>query len=473
MNEVRIQSIKEYIDFIEKFKGDYYFRGQADAGWTVEPNIFRDSNKLKNECADIDENYADNYIDIIKKILKIQHYGNGTRLCDVTVNPMVALYFAIEDESKDDKPCSIFIFDKSSDISLDSLEMKILLILTIEEISSLDKLQCKVADKLGIECDKKQLERIIANNYIINYDIDLSYSNKRALLQGGTGLYFGFGIKDNSILRKGNLNVNSLCMKITIPYNKKSEIRSYLKKYGISKAVMYDSVNSLSEKISYTVKEESVSPIFHKVILNVMVSDVIFVKSDIYDIVLEVFQESKKRYGGNAKIFIFVYYDEEDVRASNWIARPVPINDFRDFELNFNDNYHAKRMTFFNEEISIHKIQNITEPIVKKSKQELSDIIKAHDNYFAGKISRDEYKHLLDQVIKTLHKSIYYDLQDISHGGSTFDAYYENSNNFCMDVIGIAEDQIIYINRNERDVIIEWNYNMKKKLCDKDRKSVV
>jgi len=39
MNEVTISSIQEYTYFIEQYKGDYYFRGQADSSWVVEPNI--------------------------------------------------------------------------------------------------------------------------------------------------------------------------------------------------------------------------------------------------------------------------------------------------------------------------------------------------------------------------------------------------------------------------------------------------
>ena len=208
MKKIIISSIQEYIKFIEKYKGNYYFRGQADAEWEIQPNIFRDYNKLKIESEEIGEHFENNSLDIIKKILKIQHYGNGTRLCDVTINPMVALYFAIEDETKDDKPCGIFIFDKSSDISIDSLEMNILLIMTVKKIRTLDELQFEVKDKLGVECERKQLEQIITNNYIINYNINLSYSNNRALLQGGTGLYFGFGMNGSSILRKGILNID-------------------------------------------------------------------------------------------------------------------------------------------------------------------------------------------------------------------------------------------------------------------------
>lgn len=475
MEEVIINSIQEYIKFIEQYKGDYYFRGQADADWVVEPNIFRDLNKLKNECTDINEQYSNNCLVIIKKILKIQHYGNGTRLCDITINPMVALYFAIEDESKDDKPCAIFIFNKSINISLDSIEMKVLLLLTIKELSSLDELQNEVALKLGIRCDKSHLERIISNNYIINYDINLSYSNQRALLQGGTGIYFGFDVKGDCILRKGDLEMKSLCTKITIPSSKKVEIRRYLRQYGISKAVLYDNVSGSDRKLGHTITEKSIArkSDFNKVILDVIVSDIVYVETDIYEIISAVFQKSKKQYGSNARIFMYVYYDKEDTRCGNWIARPTPINDFTGFELNFNNEYHAKRMTYFNQEISINTIYSATEPIVEKCEQGLKAITEVHDNYFTGNLTRDEYRNILANIKKSLFNPVYYDLQDISHGSGIYDEYYQSSKSFCEDVIGIADDQLIYIDSNSNDASIEYNYNMKKEKCDKSFKKYI
>ncbi|MFW2490215.1 FRG domain-containing protein [Clostridium chromiireducens] len=475
MKEFIISSIQEYMEFIEKYKGNYYFRGQADAKWEIQPNIFRDHNKLKTECEELGEDFENNSLDIIKKILKIQHYGNGTRLCDVTINPMVALYFAIEDETKDDKSCGIFIFDKSSDISIDSLEMNILLILTVKKISTLDELQLEINHKLGVECEKELLKQIITKNRIIKYDINLSYSNNRALLQGGTGLYFGFGTEGESILRKGILNIDSLCMKIIIPSNKKIEIRNYLKKYGISKAVLYDNVNSSCGKLKYSIIERHVQskPNFNKVILDVRVSDVVFVESEIYKIVSAVFRKTKGKYGSNARIFIYVYYDEEDIRASNWIARPSPINDFKEFQVNFNDNYHAKRMLYFNEEISINKMFSAIQPIVEKCNQKLIEIAEAHNNYLSVKISRSEYKILLQQVIKSLNELVYFDLQDISHGSGKFHPYYKSSNSFCINIIRIAEEQVNLINRDENDELLEWIYVINRELCDNSQKKFI
>lgn len=264
-------------------------------------------------------------------------------------------------------------------------------------------------------------------------------------------------------------------MKIIIPSNKKIEIRNYLKKYGISKDVLYDNADSSCGQLKYSITERSVQskPNFNKIILYVRVSDVVFAEAEIYKIVSEVFKNTKRKYGSNARIFIYVYYDEEDIRASNWIARPSPINDFKEFQINFNENYHAKRMIYFNEEISINKIFSSTQPIVEKCNQKLIEITEAYNNYFLEKIARSKYKILLEQVIKSLYKLIYFELQDVSHGSAKFDSYYESSNSFCISVIRIAEEQVDFINRNEKDELLKYNYVKNKELCDNSQKKFI
>ena len=96
---------------------------------------------------------------------------------------------------------------------------------------------------------------------------------------------------------------------------------------------MYDNADSSCGKLKYSIIERHVQskPNFNKIIFDVRVSDVVFVEAEIYKIVSEVFENIKRNYGINARTFIYVYYDEEDIRASNWIAQSSPINDFKKY----------------------------------------------------------------------------------------------------------------------------------------------
>ena len=83
------------------------YRGHGDRKYKCQPGIFRESNK------NLDEQYQYNKIiqdypeefskhAHLSNLVKMQHYGVETRLLDFTINPLVALYFAVEAQPKKD-----------------------------------------------------------------------------------------------------------------------------------------------------------------------------------------------------------------------------------------------------------------------------------------------------------------------------------------------------------------------------------
>ena len=460
MNNIIINEVSDYVKVIDQFKGNYYFRGQANAEWKVEPNIFRNTDKLNEECNTIGKVEGET-LDYMRRILQVQHYGSGTRLCDVTINPLVALYFAVEDNLYDDKDGVVYIFDKSMDIDLNSLELKVMMILAIENITSLVGLQKAIKNKYGLILEKENLQDIISKNYIINYDINLSFSNKRALLQGGTGIFFGFKVDKDIIQRRGDIKVGSLCKKIIIPFSLKKEIRRYLKDYGICREVLYDEEKRIYKELKLKISdiEDISTKTIKKFNVFVKVSDILFSERDISNVTLKVSNLIREKYGENIKIYMYIYYDKEDRNRANWIARPYPNNCKNSYDLNYNNNYHKKRMMYINEQVSKRRIYELTEPIIDKCKKELINIVYAHDEYVNGKINRIKYKEVLEKIESNLKEDVLGTLQDIGFADIEIEPYCEASNYFCVSIYNIVYNQIFYIENNENKYTLEYFYS--------------
>lgn len=111
-SNTKITSVSSYIkaifDLRKSRKDDYsissywFFRGQKNSSWGICPNIFR-GDILEYEFESIQTALRQRPYDFrdcrsdFEILTKLQHYGLETRLLDVTLNPLVALYFATED----------------------------------------------------------------------------------------------------------------------------------------------------------------------------------------------------------------------------------------------------------------------------------------------------------------------------------------------------------------------------------------
>ncbi len=250
MKEEFLKNINDIVKENEKNQDNkkIFFRGQANKEWEIMPNIFRNNligleHKLIEEAEALKANEISKCSNKFEILTVLQHYELGTRLLDITTNPLVALYFACCDEEEKD---GVVYYATEYPTSYNSFEIKVLTRLVEFDASS------KVDITNFIKCLKD--DKIISNNFnndkIIdilkeNYFVTSNITNSRLQRQSGAflipGLVNVYKEKEKYFICKAKSSLRNVFNQKMFIINKKSkfELLKTLDMFNINEATLF------------------------------------------------------------------------------------------------------------------------------------------------------------------------------------------------------------------------------------------
>lgn len=244
-----IISVSDFEKKLYRYRQCYneiYYRGEVKEFPKREPGILRDKGYWKNE-GNIYKDMMDMYTDQMHKargyigqLALLQHYSVPTRLLDITVNPLIALYFACEKQgTADDEDGYVFMYIRGGK-KTDSPEVYALsLHACIPDLSDKEIAQ-KVEQEYKEVYTEEQIHNFIRTPIFLKESADLRVGNKRIEAQAGS---FFICADDD---RGGLITLDSVppvCI-FRVPAVYKDAIRLELDKKDINVRTVYPELSS-------------------------------------------------------------------------------------------------------------------------------------------------------------------------------------------------------------------------------------
>lgn len=284
MITTRIESFAEYISAIEHLDHDInathslttltMYRGQTDENWKLLPSFFREL-PIESEnllFTELKHNYPEAITDDrFNSLVKLQHFGLPTRLMDMTINPLVALYFACKESGTAyDKNGAVFAFQNQEVLWPSNPKISLImdyifdwhpLAFDLEGFLNYFRQRHSGEFYSELPLNGEEVKDILTKPV---YGVMPDYTNERVAAQEGAFLLFGMkGLGENNIdplgIKKEFLPINDLLeeipteniVKLIIPGKMKRSLLETLDLLGISERTLFP---DLEHQIRYTVE---------------------------------------------------------------------------------------------------------------------------------------------------------------------------------------------------------------------------
>lgn len=229
-----------------------FYRGQANKSWSLKPSLFRENVLLENELLlnasktiwkEIHDTSS-----FLEKLVIMQHHGLPTRLLDVTLNPLVALYFA----------CQTAIDANGHETNgivyagwLDNEDKE-----NIEKICTTifnTQIEPMVENINGFDLSDEHHRAILTSTYFVNPPLN----NDRIIAQNGAFIMPPLLEDNHGVLYLNEQNIkkdNVFPKTITIPQEDKDDILQELALYGIHEGTLFPNIEHKLKHVLKIVK---------------------------------------------------------------------------------------------------------------------------------------------------------------------------------------------------------------------------
>lgn len=271
--------INAFSKFTSSHAGLKCFRGQRDSSWDDIPGLYRpDLTELelreKQAVRDLISTHPAEFSGdetMFDRLVRMQHFGLPTRLMDVSLNPLIALYFASDPGPKGEESDGVvtaFAVPEEREKYYDSDSVSCIANLAnLTKVEKNEIYRLRASRKLGKSADERKREfnseEVVQRLHqfiraekpyflpIINpvdlfkpYYVHPKMSNRRILAQSGA--FIIYGISPPKKIRFAHAITSS---RFIVPKGYKGAIRSSLAELGINESTLFPEIDRAAKTI--------------------------------------------------------------------------------------------------------------------------------------------------------------------------------------------------------------------------------